>query len=140
MKKLLHLDFLPRSADLGLLVLRLTFGVGLLYLHGWGKLTDFGNLRAKFSDPLGIGSTPSLTLAVFVEVVCATLIAVGAYTRLAALFGVIMMSVAFFLVHGAKLSGQGNGELAFTYLAAFAALFFAGAGRYSLDAKLGART
>ncbi|HEX2853211.1 MAG TPA: DoxX family protein [Opitutaceae bacterium] len=137
--KLLHLDFLPRSGDLGLLVLRLTFGAGLLYLHGWGKLTDFGNLRLKFPDPLGVGSMPSLTLAVFAEVICAGLIVLGAYTRLAALAGAITMGVAFFLVHGGKLSGPGSGELACAYLAAFAALFVAGAGRYSLDAKLGAK-
>lgn len=139
MKKLLHLDFLPRSTDLGLLLLRLTFGAGLLYLHGWGKLADFGNLRGKFSDPLGIGSPASLTLTVFGEVVCMALIVLGLYTRLSALVGAITMAVAFFIVHGGKLSGQGNGELAFTYLAAFATLFVAGAGRYSLDAKLGAK-
>lgn len=139
MKKMLQLDFLPRSTDLGLLVLRLTFGFGLLYLHGWSKLTNFSSMRGKFPDPLGIGSPASLTLTVFGEVVCMALIVLGLYTRLSALVGAITMAVAFFIVHGSKLSGEGSGELAAAYLAVFVTLFLAGAGRYSLDAKLGAK-
>jgi putative oxidoreductase len=139
MKKLLHLDFLPRSTDFGLLILRLTFGFGLLYLHGWDKLMKFGELRGKFPDPLGVGSPASLTLTVFGEVVCMALIVLGLYTRLAALVGAITMAVAFFIVHGGKLSGQGNGELAAAYLAGFLVLFIAGAGRYSVDAKIGGK-
>jgi putative oxidoreductase len=139
MKKLLHFDFLPRSADLALLVLRLTFGLGLLWLHGRGKLMDFSNLRGNFFDPLGVGSQTSLVLAILGEVVCATLITVGAYTRLAALGGAVTMGVAFHFIHGDRLMGEGNGELAFLFLAAFLALFLAGGGRYSLDAKLGAK-
>lgn len=140
MKKLLHLDFFPRSTDFGLLLLRLAFGGGMLWLHGWGKLTGFSSYRAGFSDPLGVGSTASLVLTILAEVVCAALIAVGAFTRFAALVGAITMGVAFFVIHSGKLSGTGNGELAFVYLAAFATIFFAGAGRFSLDAKLGGKT
>jgi uncharacterized membrane protein YphA (DoxX/SURF4 family) len=35
-----------------------------------------------------------------------------------------------------RLSGPGNGELAYLYLGVWTALFVAGAGRYSLDAAL----
>ena len=40
----------------------------------------------------------------------------------------------------AMLTGQGNGELAFVFFAAYLALFFSGAGKLSVDAKIGART
>ena len=139
MTKFLHLNFLPRSADLGLLVLRLAFGLSLLCLHGWGKLMTFSDLSTKFPDPLGIGHLPSLVLAILGEVVCSTLVVLGLFTRVAALGSMITVGVAFFLVHGHRLTGQGNGELAMVYGSVFFALFLAGGGRFAVDAKLGAK-
>jgi len=137
--KLLQLDFLPCSADVGLLVLRLWLGLSLLLLHGWSKLTSFSETASKFPDPLGVGSGVSLALTIFAEVGCAVLIVAGLFTRAAALVQVILMGVAFFIVHKASLaSGPGSGELAFIYLAGFVTLFLAGAGRLSFDGKLGA--
>ena len=49
------------------------------------------------------------------------------------------MGVAFWVAHGGKLTGQGNGEMAFLYLGACAVLFLTGGGRYSADASLGAK-
>ena len=136
--RLLQLDFLPRSVDVSLLVLRLWLGVSLLVLHGWSKLIRFSELAGTFPDPLGVGSRVSLTLTLFAEVGCAVLMVVGLLTRAAALVQVILMCVAFFIVHKASLaSGPGSGELAFIYLAGFVTLFLAGAGRFSLDAAMG---
>src|SRR5688500_18401886 len=97
--RLLRLDFLPCSAAAGLLVLRLWLGLSLLMLHGWGKLAGFSEKAAKFPDPLGVGSEASLALAVFAEVACALLAALGLFTRFAAAVLAIMMATAFFLVH-----------------------------------------
>lgn len=137
--KFLHLNFLPRSADVALLVLRGWLGLSLLGLHGWGKLVKFPAMMEKFPDPLGIGKAASLSLATTGEVVCAGLIVLGLFTRVAAIGSGTTMAVAFWLVHGHKLSGPGNGELAFLYLASFVTLFIAGAGKYSVDAQLGAK-
>ena len=134
MKKLLHLDFLPRSPDVALLLLRLIFGGAMLGLHGWDKLMKFGEMSPKFADPLGVGSTTSLVLALVGEVLCAALLVVGAYIRFAALGAAITMGVAFFIVHGGQRSGPGSGEMSFLYFSAYLALLFAGGGRYSLDA------
>lgn len=133
--KLLLLDSLPRNVDAGLLVLRVWLGLSLLILHGWTKLTTFSETASKFPDPLGVGSAVSLGLAIFAEVACAILIALGLLTRAAALVQVILMSVAFFLVHKAALSGPGSGELAFIYLAGFLTLLLTGPGRYSFDSS-----
>lgn len=138
--KFLHLNFLPRSADLALLVLRVWFGGSMLLLHGWGKLMNFSTLAGQFADPIGIGKTPSLVLAIVGEVLCSALLVAGLFTRVAALGVGITMGVAFWFAHGAKLTGQGNGELAFLFLGAFATLFVVGGGRYSVDASLGAKT
>jgi putative oxidoreductase len=137
--KFLHLNFLPRSADAALLALRVWHGGALLLLHGWGKLIGFSSMAAQFADPFGIGKTPSLALAVFGELVCSALLVLGLYTRIAALGSGVTMAVAFWFVHGAKLTGQMSGEMAFVYLGVYVALFIAGAGKFSLDAKLGAK-
>jgi putative oxidoreductase len=137
--KFLHLNFLPRSADVALLLLRLWHGCALLLLHGWGKLTGFSAMADKFADPFGLGKTPSLALAVFGEVVCTILLVLGLYTRVAAFGAGATMATAFWFAHGGRLTGQGNGELPFVFLGVFVALFIAGAGKYSLDAKLGAK-
>lgn len=137
MKKLLHLSFLPKSADVALLVLRLAFGLSLLVLHGWGKLQRFSELSEKFPDPLGLGHSASLACAILAEVVGSALVVLGLFTRLGALVCAFTMGVAFFMVHQLKLKGPGNGEDALVFLAAFVALFVAGGGRYSVDAKIG---
>ena len=137
--RLLQLDFLPRSADAGLLVLRLWLGLSLLLLHGWRKLTGFSEMSGKFPDPLEVGSPMSLAMAVFGEVICALLVALGLFTRGAAAVLAITMATAFFLVHKGVLSGPNSGELAFVYLAGWITLFITGAGRFSLDAKIGGR-
>ena len=139
MLKLLQLRFLPASANLALLVLRVWFAVPLLTLHGWGKLTGFTERAGRFADPFGIGSTTSLALVVFAEVFCAGLLVVGLCTRFAATVCGIVMATAFVYAHGWRLSGQGNGELAFLFLGAFVTLLLAGGGRFSIDARTGAR-
>jgi putative oxidoreductase len=136
--KLLRFDFLPTSTDVGLLLLRLWLGLSLLLLHGWGKLTGFSEMSGKFPDPLGVGSTASLALTVFGEVVCGLLLALGLVTRFAALVLIVTMGVAFLLVHKASLKmGPGSGELAYVYLAGFVTLFVTGPGRFSLDQWMG---
>ena len=137
--RLLQMRFMPVSPDLGLLVLRVWFASCLLTLHGWGKLANFAERAGKFSDPLGVGSPVSLTLATFGEVFCSALLVLGFCTRFAAAWAGSVVLVAFYFAHGAALSGPRNGELAFMYLGAFVTLFLAGSGRYSLDARTGAR-
>lgn len=125
----------------GLLILRLWVGLSLLGLHGWSKFANFSQTAERFPDILGIGSAGNLTLVVFAEVVAAALVAVGLATRFASLVIVINLTTAFFVAHGGRLSGQGNGELAFLFLGGFLTLFLTGAGRFSLDATLfGARS
>jgi putative oxidoreductase len=138
--KFLHLNFLPRSTDLALLLLRVWYGASLVFLHGWDKLINFSSRSSGFVDPFGIGRPSSLVLAIGGEVVCAAFLVLGLFTRFAAIGSGVTMGVAFWLIHGTKLRGDNNGELAFLYLGVFVALFIAGAGRFSLDARMGAKT
>lgn len=138
--KFLHLNFLPRSADLGLLIVRLWFGGLMFWLHGLFKLKNFSGMKAQFVDPFGLGMTTSLSLVVFAEVVCAALLVVGLFTRFAALVLGFTMAMAFYLGHQAKLTGLGNdGEMPFLFLGACLALFLSGGGSFSIDARIGAK-
>jgi putative oxidoreductase len=133
--RFLQFRFLPVSPDLALLVLRVWFAVPLLMLHGWGKLANFAERSQRFADPFGIGSPASLTLAVFAEVLCSVLLVIGFATRFAALACAITVFTAFFYSHGARFTGQNDGELPFMYAGAFVVLLIAGGGRYSVDGK-----
>jgi putative oxidoreductase len=119
--------------DVGLLVLRVWLGLSMLLLHGWGKVQGMADKAGSFPDPLGVGSAMSLNLVVFSEVLCAVLLVAGLAARFALIPLVVTMAVAFFVIHGGRLVGEGNGEMAFIYLAGFVALLIAGPGRYSFD-------
>ena len=57
------------AISLLLLALRLLFG-GLLLSHGIQKWTNFESMSAAFPDPLGVGHSVSLGLAIFGELFC----------------------------------------------------------------------
>jgi len=124
------------SANLALLVLRLWIGSQMLLVHGIDKFATFKATAPNFPDPLGIGHTASLGLAVFAEVFVSPLIVLGLFTRFSALVLIINMTVAFVCVHKSALTGDNSGELAFLYLLAYVVLFLAGPGRISADKLL----
>ncbi|MGE0448773.1 MAG: DoxX family protein [Vicinamibacterales bacterium] len=136
LKKLLGPAATTPLVSLALLVLRLWFGAMMVTFHGWVKVTNFESLSARFSDPYNLSRPVSLSLSILAEFVCASLIVLGAATRPAAAVLAVNMTTAFVFSHGMRLSGPGNGELAFLYLGAFLTLLVAGAGRYSLDRVL----
>ncbi|MGV9011578.1 MAG: DoxX family protein [Flavobacteriales bacterium] len=119
------------STDLGTLALRVTAGGTLLMQHGLPKLMAFGNLSGTFSDPLGVGHFISLVLILLAEVVAATLVTLGLWTRISTIPPIIAMAVATFMQHGDEPFK--NQELGFLYLMAFISVFLLGSGRFSLD-------
>lgn len=123
----------PLSQDLGLLILRLLSG-SVLLTHGYPKFQKIMQGDLKFGNPLGLGEIPSLYLSTFAEFLCAILVIIGLYTRLALIPLMINMSVAFFIVHSADAFGIK--ELALLFLGMFIVLFLTGPGRYSVDNKL----
>ncbi len=123
--------------DVGKLILRLFFGLTMVFAHGLGKLSGFGDRMDSFPDPLGVGSTMSLALVVGAEFFCALAVALGLFTRAALIPLIITMFVAVFVIHGEDPFKKQ--ELGLTYLFAYLALFFAGAGRFSVDALLARR-
>lgn len=124
--------------SLGLLILRVGICVFMIN-HGYGKfqMVQAGEFD-KFPDPWNmLGNKWSLVLAMTAEFICPMLIAIGFLTRLAVIPPIIAMGTAAFMVHTNDpwfMSGPGpSKEPALLFLIPFLALFFTGAGRYSID-------
>ena len=121
------------NIDLGLLVLRLWFGLEMAFAHGLPKLLKMTSGNWGFGDPIGVGPEASLILATFGELVCGLFIAAGFFTRLSAIPYIITMLVAAFIAH----AGDGWGKMSFPLMYAVVGivLLITGPGRYSLDHK-----
>lgn len=134
MNRLLHFLFPARpystSESWFLLAFRLLFGI-LLLTHGIAKWSSFSTLSGAFPDPLGVGHSLSLGLAIFGELICSVGFIFGAFYRLALLPMIFTMCMAFFVIHnGDPFSSR---ELAFVYLVVFVLMYLEGPGAYALD-------
>ena len=117
-------------SQLGLLVLRLTFGCFML-VHGWEKFSTFSEKADVFPDPLGMGNQLSLIFAIGAELGCSILLILGLATRLVSIPLAFTMFVALFFVHGSD--PWKKQELAACYLAVYVCIFLLGPGKFSLD-------
>lgn len=138
LSRFIRLDGIPRSEDLGLLLLRLIVASSLFLKHGTEKLFRFHAMAQHFPDPLHIGVLPSLIFAMVADGICMPLLVLGVATRWAALWSLINLLVAWVFVHHFLFFGPGSdhGELIVLYMAAMLTLIVAGPGRYSVDARL----
>lgn len=123
----------PFALDLGLLLIRLAVS-GFMLTHGYPKLIHFAERAERFSDPLGIGSTASLSLVVFAEFFCSILLFLGLFTRFALVPLMVTMAVVVFIVHGDDPFG--DKEKALLFLIPYMGLFLTGPGNWSLDRML----
>ena len=117
------------SIDFGLLLMRVGFSSGMM-THGYGKFLKVIQGNFEFGDPIGVGPTLSLILTAIAEFIAPILIILGWKTRIATLFPIITMLVAFFVVHDDDPFSRK--EKAFVYLIAFLTLYFIGPGKYAL--------
>lgn len=130
-KNLLNPGNYATHVNMALLILRLVIGVFML-THGIGKFQNlFSGEPIQFPDPMGVGATASLALAVFAEVFCSILIIIGVGTRFAAIPLFITMIVAAFIIH--KNDGFGKQEFALLYAVIYSTIILIGPGKYSLD-------
>lgn len=115
--------------DLALLILRVGFG-GFMLTHGIPKISMLSN-PSDFGDPIGVGATTSLILALIGEVVAPIMLIIGFKTKWAAIPAAITMFVAGFIVHAKD--DLATKEHALLFFIAFVVVFLAGAGKYSID-------
>lgn len=122
----------PRQATISalLLIARITFGL-LLMNHGIAKWSNFQDLSSVFPDPLGVGSSLSLGLAIFGELACSMAFIIGFLYRLAMIPMIFTMAVAFFVIHGND--PLATKELALIYLIVFILMYISGPGKWAID-------
>jgi putative oxidoreductase len=118
--------------DVGLSLLRI-LPAALLLTHGIPKFQKLVSGDFEFGDPIGIGATPSLFLAVIGEFICPILLILGFKTRWAAIPSAITMAVAGFIVHADDPFG--SKEKAFLFLSFFIIIILLGPGKFSIDKK-----
>ncbi|MEN5313351.1 DoxX family protein [Pseudomonas koreensis] len=123
-----------RAQNIGLLFLRVSGGLFLLWVHGLPKLLDFNAQLQLIEDPFHLGAHLTLCLAIFAEVLCPLLIVGGVLARLACLPILFVLLVALLVVH--PQWSVAEGQFGWLLLILFATVFIAGPGRLALNVRL----
>ncbi|VEF10354.1 DoxX [Pseudomonas fluorescens] len=123
-----------QARDFGLLFLRVTGGLFLLWVHGLPKLLDFTAQLQLIEDPFHLGAHLTLILAIFAEVVCPLLIIAGVLARLACLPILFVLLVALLIVH--PQWSVAEGQFGWLLLILFTTVFIAGPGRLAISVRL----
>jgi putative oxidoreductase len=132
-----------QARDEAILIARILLVV-LFAVSGWGKLTNFGGTVGYMAQ---VG-TPAPSVAAFVatavELLGALAIAVGVWTRPVALvlalftLGTALIGHPFWTMEGAdRYANSINFYKNISIISAFLLLYVTGAGKYSVDARLG---
>ncbi|WP_447789727.1 DoxX family protein [Pseudomonas farris] len=122
-----------QARDVGLLFLRVSGGLFLLWVHGLPKLLDFSAQLQLIEDPFHLGAHLTLSLAIFTEVLCPLLIIAGALVRLACLPILFVLLVALLIVH--PQWSVAEGQFGWLLLILFTSIFIAGPGRLALNVR-----
>ncbi|MCU0121623.1 DoxX family protein [Pseudomonas sp. B2M1-30] len=122
------------APDAGLLFLRVSGGLFLLWVHGLPKLLDFSAQLQLIEDPFHLGAHLTLSLAIFAEVLCPLLIVAGLLVRLACLPILFVLLVALLVVH--PQWSVAEGQFGWLLLILFTTVFIAGPGRLALNVRL----
>lgn len=120
-----------RAQDFGLLFLRVSGGLFLLWVHGLPKLLNYSAELQRIEDPFHLGANLTLMLAIFAEVLCPLLIIAGVLARLACLPIVFLLLVALLIVHPQWSIDEG--QFGWLLLILFSSLFIAGPGRLAIN-------
>ena len=123
-----------RARDIGLLFLRVSGGLFLLWVHGLPKLLDFTAQLQLIEDPFHLGSHLTLILAIFAEVLCPLLIVAGLLARLACVPILFVLLVALLVVH--PQWSVAEGQFGWLLLILFATVLIAGPGRLVIPVRL----
>ncbi|MCF8259741.1 MAG: DoxX family protein [Melioribacteraceae bacterium] len=119
--------------DLARFILRVSLSTMML-THGIPKLTKLLSGNFGFADPIGLGSTVSLFLAVGAEFFCSILVMIGYKVRMSSIPLIITMAVAAFIVHASD--PWKKQEFALLYFFGFIVIALLDSGRFSLDSFL----
>jgi putative oxidoreductase len=133
-----------RNVDLALLIVRVGVGLSMLVFHGYGKMAGGAEAWTRIGGSmanLGIAFLPTMwgLFAALSESVGSLLLILGVFTRSAAAFLAVTMSVATLshlnLPPTEPSSGWRGASHALELLTVYMALLIAGPGKYALSRK-----
>lgn len=116
-----------KQQDLGLLFLRGSGALFLLWVHGLPKLLNYSEQLKLIEDPFHLGAHVTLLLAIFAEVLCPLLIIAGVLVRLACLPILAVLLIAMLVVHPEWTLLEG--QFGWLLLIIFSSVLIAGPGR-----------
>jgi putative oxidoreductase len=122
-----------RNQALGLLFLRVSGALFLLWVHGLPKLLNYSEQLKLIEDPFHLGAQVTLLLAVFAEVLCPLLILAGVLVRLACLPILAVLLIAMLVVHPEWTVFEG--QFGWLLLIIFTSILIAGPGRFALSQR-----
>ena len=118
---------------IGLLFLRVSFGLTMAIGHGLPKITKYSSIKNNFPDPIGLGNSASLALVIFAEFICSIMVVFGIKVKWASVPVIITMLVASFIIHaGDPWHKQ---EFALLYFFGFLSIMLLGPGKFALEFK-----
>ncbi|WDU65510.1 DoxX family protein [Pseudomonas poae] len=123
-----------QKPDLGLLFLRGSGALFLLWVHGLPKLLNYSEQLKLIEDPFHLGAHVTLLLAIFAEVLCPLLIIAGVLVRLACLPILAVLLIAMVVVHPEWTLLEG--QFGWLLLIIFTSVLIAGPGRLVVSTRL----
>jgi len=116
----------------------------LFLIFGWRKLTNYSGTVSRMVQDGARLPVPATFVAIFMELPVAFAIAVGAFTRPAAVLlasytlGTALIAHHYWTITGAdKIDSMESFYKNLSIVGGFLLLYMTGAGRYSIDAILG---
>ncbi|MBC3241044.1 DoxX family protein [Pseudomonas lurida] len=122
-----------KRQDLGLLFLRVSGALFLLWVHGLPKLLNYSEQLKLIEDPFHLGASVTLLLAIFAEVLCPLLIMAGVLVRPACLPILCVLLIALGVVHPEWTLFEA--QFGWLLLIIFTALLISGPGRLVLTQR-----
>ena len=122
-----------RNQNIGLLFLRASGALFLLWVHGLPKLLNFSEQLKLIEDPFHLGAHVTLLLAIGAEVLCPLLIIAGVLVRLACLPILAVLLIAMLVVHPEWTLLEG--QFGWLLLIMFTSVLIAGPGRFTLGQR-----
>ncbi|AZF21147.1 DoxX family protein [Pseudomonas sp. R3-52-08] len=123
-----------KKQDIGLLFLRVSGALFLLWVHGLPKLLNYSDQLKLIEDPFHLGAPLTLLLAIFAEVLCPLLIIAGVWTRLACLPILAVLVIALLVVHPEWTLFEG--QFGWLLMIIFTSILIAGPGSLRLGQRL----
>ncbi|AZF37120.1 DoxX family protein [Pseudomonas sp. R4-39-08] len=123
-----------KKQDVGLLFLRVSGALFLLWVHGLPKLLNYSDQLKLIEDPFHLGAPITLLLAIFAEVLCPLLIIAGVWTRLACLPILAVLVIALLVVHPEWTLFEG--QFGWLLMIIFTSILIAGPGSLRLGQRL----